>query len=214
MRDLDKNEIYYTGSLNKNQLEILLDWLNKNDTGWEDYSIDGFLEINGSDSLKYSNGSWGWESNENQTKNAKELFYTLENVQVDCRELRDEQIKEMVNVFEKASFNLDLDEITGEHFYLRLAKCEESVDFFKLDNTKTTITYEKFMELFSDTLVGDVIEGTETTDEVSPIKLSSLFSSREKENEKRTLKLKKTLKYLLKRDIILTPKQYKKLWKK
>ena len=121
MRDLDKNEIYYTGSLNKNQLEILLDWLNKNDTGWEDYSIDGFLEINGSDSLKYSNGSRGWESNENQTKNAKELFYTLENVQVDCRELRDEQIKEMANVFEKASFNLDLGGITDEHFYLRFA---------------------------------------------------------------------------------------------
>ena len=49
---------------------------------------------------------------------------------------------------------------------------------------------------------GDVIE---TTDCVTPI------SSRE---EKQSLELKKTLKYLLKKDIILTPKQYKKLWKK
>ena len=77
----------------------------------------------------------------------KEIL-TLENVQVDCRELTEEQIKKMADVFENSGFNLDLDEITGEHFYLRLAKCEESVDFFKLDNTKTEITYEKFMKLF------------------------------------------------------------------
>lgn len=228
---------------------------------------------------------------------------TLENVQVDCTNLTEEQVKEMSDVFEKNGFDVDLDGITDEHFYLRLAKCGGSVDLFRLDDTKTTITYDKFMELFGEkeeseeiltldsiqvdcseltegqikemcnvyksngykqwmnkdalkiednytylridwenefcmngkssfktiitydkfmelfgendklppykeaplkwnygSLVGGVIKGIETIDEVSPI------SSREKE-------LKKTLKYLLKKDIILTPKQYKKLWK-
>ena len=209
MRDLDENEIYYTGSLNKNQLEVLLDWLKKNDRGWEDYSIDGLLEINGTYSLLYSDGSWCWSGNTFKTKNAKELFYTLENVQVDCTELTKECIKEMADVFDKTGYkyingnkNAAL-KVENDYKFLYLEEDKEIVVGI-VDNNKTTITYEKFMELFSDTLVGDVIKGTETTDEVSPIRL---FFSREK-------KLKKTLKYLLKRDIILTPKQYKKLWKK
>ena len=203
MRDLDKNEIYYTGSLNKNQLEILLDWLNKNDTGWEDYSIDGLLEINGTDSLKYSNGSWGWESNENQTRNALELFYTLEDIQVDCSYLSKEQIKLMADVFKTHGYEIGSLFLFGEYSFIR-NNFGKYCMVAKKDKNKISITYEKFMDLFSDTLVEDVIKGT---DELTPI---SLFSSREKESEK----LKKTLKYLLKRDIILTPKQYKKLWNK
>ena len=216
--NLDEKEIYYTGDLNRQQFEVLLGWLEKNDTGWEATNIEDIQNLNGCDSLKYSDDSWEWELNEKQTKNAKELFYTLENIQVDCSELMEEQIKEMADVFENNGFNVDLDGITDEHFYLRLTKCRKSVDLFRLDDTKTIITYEKFMELFGEnekvtpyeevplkwnyeTLVWDGIKGIETIDEVSSI------SSREKE-------LKKTLKYLLKKDIILTPKQYKKLWKK
>ena len=216
--NLDKKEIYYTGDLNRQQYEVLLDWLKKNDTGWEETDVEELEYLYGYDSLRYSNESWEWELNEEQTKNAKELFYTLENVQVDCRELIEEQIREMCDVYESNGYKqwTDPDALIKTDFYNYL-RIDWANEFYLTgeSGTKNTITYEKFMELFGeneklppykkaslkwnyDTLVGDVIE---TTDEVSPI------SSREKE-------LKKTLKHLLKKDIILTPKQYKKLWKK
>ena len=153
MRDLDENEIYYTGSLNKNQLEVLLDWLKKNDRGWEDYSIDGLLEINGTNSLLYSDGSWCWSGNTFKTKNAKELFYTLENVQVDCRELSEEQINNIKTIVENSGYETN-------NGYYRNINYKFNYYFFKLDNSKTefyfgeeachktTITYDKFMELF------------------------------------------------------------------
>lgn len=208
--NLDEKEIYYTGDLNKQQFEVLLNWLKKYDTGWEDTNIEDIQILNGYDSLKYSNESWWWELNEEQTKNAKELFYTLENIQVDCRELSEEQIKEMAYVFNTNGYKTwnnirALKKDTHTHLFLEIGIGNEVYLNYKKEN-KTTITYSKFMELFGDVKVStdNLVKGTETIDEVTPI---SLFSSREK-------RLKKTLKHLLKKDIILTPKQYKKLWKK
>lgn len=100
-----------------------------------------------------------------------------------------------------------ISEIEFEDYYLD-EDCDEVLwNSFCVDSS-VIMKDGVWLEIENDkALVEDVIEGTETTDEVSPISLSSIFSSREKE-------FKKTLKYLLKKDIILTPKQYKKLWKK
>lgn len=86
------------------------------------------------------------------TTNAKELFYTLENIQVDCRELSEEKIKEMADVFEKAGycyfqsdkkFSLN---IIDDNYYLHIYEGEIIIDC--MVEGLNEITYEKFMELF------------------------------------------------------------------
>lgn len=76
----------------------------------------------------------------------KEL--TLENVQVDCRELTEEQVKEMANVFENNGFIIGNLAILGKYYFLshlRYRCCTTNIH----DEKKTTITYDKFMELFA-----------------------------------------------------------------
>ena len=149
---LNKECAYDLSELTSEQWDLLKPILNKNSVikfnydSLEDNFRDGFKTI-----YFTSESNWALRDDyvNEPTINAKELFYTLENVQVDCRELTEEQIKKMADVFENSGFNLNLNGIYDEYFYLRLAKNEGSVDFFKLDNTKTEITYEKFMELFA-----------------------------------------------------------------
>src|SRR5690606_5327030 len=78
-------------------------------------------------------------------------FLTLENVQVDCRELTEEQIKEMCKVYESNGYrqwnNQDSLKLIGNFTHLRIDWENEFYITSDLD-TKTTITYEKFMELF------------------------------------------------------------------
>lgn len=259
--NLDEKEIYYTGDLNKQQFEILLDWLEKNDTGWEDTNLENIQILNGCDSLKYSNKSWWWKSNEEQTKNALELFNkdselykwykyddgSLFYVTSECKKghlygygldkdswvyygeedeyrcvfnnvaknyktpaTKEEVEERLTQEAIKRGFNVGYE--SGKYVYFIHDKDwyynDKSNTFFVRQKNGTWNTIMKdgvWLEIENDkALVGDVIKGTETTDEVSPI---SLFSAREES-------LKKTLKYLLKKDIILTPKQYKKLWKK
>lgn len=82
------------------------------------------------------------------TTNAKELFYTLENIQVDCRELSEEQIKQMADVFKKAGFAMGSLYQTETYFHLN----DDNQNYCMVGqyfSDKTTITYKKFMELFS-----------------------------------------------------------------
>ncbi|AXF52374.1 MAG: hypothetical protein [Caudoviricetes sp.] len=95
---------------------------------------------------------WVFKSNESFTKevvNAKELFYTLENVQVDCSELTEEQIKEMADVYKNNGFIIGTLNIVANYKYLNDANNNYCV-VNKYLKSKTTITYEKFMELFGD----------------------------------------------------------------
>lgn len=74
-------------------------------------------------------------------------IYTLENVQVDCSELSEEQIKEMANVFEKYVCEVGGLWISGAVKYLLI---EDNICFIgSSKKNKHTITYEKFMELFA-----------------------------------------------------------------
>lgn len=209
---LNKNKIYDLSELTIDELYNVWNYLRQNNKSWEDYPFTEMIIYQKTHFLCFNSRNWRCDDTIKPTANAKELFYTLENIQVDCTNLTEEQVKEMADVFEKNGFDVDLDGITDEHFYLRLAKCGDSVDLFRLDDTKTTITYDKFMELFGEneklppykevplkwnyqTLVGGNQVVIEHTKEFIPSK-------------------KQVLKYLLNRGIILTPKQYKKLWKK
>ena len=157
MRELDKNKVYDLSELTSEQWDLLKTILNKNSLikfkydSLEDNFRDGFKTI-------YFNSESNWVLQHNNdvnepTSNAKELFYTLENVQVDCSELTKECIKEMADVFDKTGYkyinrnkNLAL-KVENDCNFLYLEEDKEIVVGI-VDNNKTTITYEKFMELF------------------------------------------------------------------
>ena len=77
----------------------------------------------------------------------KEL--TLENVQVDCRELTEEQVKEMLSVvddrLEPLNSSFDLDK---KCVYFSFNKYCKLFGFYGFDEEQYEITYEKIMELF------------------------------------------------------------------
>ncbi len=129
MRELDKTKIYDLSELTSEELDKLF----KGTYCYEEHK-----------SLKYyafEHDSWcitNIASEKLKITNAKELFYTLENIQVDCRELTKEQIKEMAYVFEEFGFKKG----SVIRSYTKL--------YYNSENIKTTITYEKFMELFAD----------------------------------------------------------------
>ena len=83
-----------------------------------------------------------------QVTNAKELFYTLENVQIDCSELTEEQIKEMADVFKKYGYEIGTLDLFEKYCFIRKNSSKYCI-VAKKDENKNTITYEKFMELFS-----------------------------------------------------------------
>lgn len=137
MRKSDKNKVYNLSELTSEELQ-------------EVYKIV-FEPTRRYKSLEFSDGSWGFNnSKEKNRTNAKELFYTLENIQVDCSNETKKRIKEMADIFEKYGYkiwdnknalkkdsNLFLDVGMGNEVYLNFKK-----------EDKTTISYEKFMELF------------------------------------------------------------------
>lgn len=76
---------------------------------------------------------------------------TLENIQVDCRELSEHQIESMCEVFLKNGYDYYNTKsfALNRNWEYQFMQCDE--DGFLIDsvsNGKTTITYEKFMELF------------------------------------------------------------------
>lgn len=101
--------------------------------------------------IVYSINQAHWQVGDNtndEKTNAKELFYTLENVQVDCSELTEEQIKEMADVFENNGYTIGSLFLLKEYCFMKRKKIVKYCSVGKKDKTKTTITYEKFMELF------------------------------------------------------------------
>lgn len=140
MRELDKTKVYSLEDLTSDELQNI-------------YKIV-FEPTRRYKSLEFSDGSWVFNNSKDKNRtNAKELFYTLENIQVDCRRLTREQIKEMADVFESNgyinSIGLNVYDI---YFVLRQKWNKEDRNFGILGDHKDdrfiTITYEKFMELF------------------------------------------------------------------
>lgn len=146
---LKKECVYGLSELTDKQMTTLLFYLKTNDNDWELTNEKDFKKDLDNSFLFFAEETgWTW-THEKPTTNAKELFYTLENIQVDCRELSEEQIKEMASVFEKTGYkmcNPDNDlSVTKRSYFL---SCEDGYFIVFNNQNKNTITYEKFMELF------------------------------------------------------------------
>lgn len=132
---------------------ILLDTV-KNDKEWvekvqkSNLNITLYTDKNDTELFKKSFGKF-----EVKLIDSEEL--TLENIQVDCSELTIEQIEEMANIFHNFGFIVDYEELTLENTHTYLSKGEKDV-WVRLEcKSKTTIIYDKFMELFDTKKVMD-----------------------------------------------------------
>ena len=148
MRDLNEKHVYDLSELTNEELREVLLWLKYNDGDWIDCPFEEMIQYQKTDRLCFNGINWGWDhTTKKPTANAKELFYTLENVQVDCSNETEERIKEMADVFEKSGFDMGSLYKTGNFCYLNDNNNNFCFVGEYFDN-KTTITYEKFMELF------------------------------------------------------------------
>lgn len=73
---------------------------------------------------------------------------TLENIQVDCRYLTNDQIDEIADVFKKDGYRIGSLFLMEEYCFIRENKGKYCLVTTK-DKNKTKITYEKFIELFT-----------------------------------------------------------------
>lgn len=148
---LDKSKVYSLEDLTRDQFRKLYGWLLENDNGWQYVSFEHWK--NNKESLKYSGSSWAMYPVE-PTTNAKELFYTLKNVQIDCRKLSKKQIENIEEVFENNDYSVGIINLINSHYFFRYNG--ENYVFVGKDRTDDgfhTITYEKFMELFGTKVV-------------------------------------------------------------
>jgi|SRR5690554_1039317 len=78
---------------------------------------------------------------------------TLKNIQVNCEGLSDNDIEQMRCIVEKRGYLVNngfyrKPDSLLDYFYFKLDNNNNEFYFGKIGDTKTTITYEKFMELF------------------------------------------------------------------
>lgn len=156
MRELNKTKVYSLKDLTSEQKQQLLEKLRELDDPW----VGGAprLQLFSSKYLHYTNsynslGGW-FVSDEIYYKNkeivnAKELFYTLDNVQVDCRYLTNDQIDEIADVFKKYGYRIGSLFLMEEYCFIRENAGKYCLVTTK-DKNKTKITYDKFIELFSE----------------------------------------------------------------
>src|SRR5690606_21875890 len=151
MNALNKNKIYDLSELTSEELKKIFEYL-KNTHNWDNVIFENLSEFSNLKENVLLCESYGWSMKYNYykpciTTNAKELFYTLENIQVDCSELTEEQIMDMANVYKNNGFIIGTLNIVANYKYLNDNNNNYCVVNKNLKN-KTTITYEKFMELF------------------------------------------------------------------
>lgn len=147
MKELNEKCVYSLEDLTSEQLKELAKYMQDNH-GWKG-------QVPHTD-LFWHDASETWLYNKlekvNDMVNAKELFYTLENVQVDCRYLTNDQIDEIADVFEKAGYKVWDDDcaldVSDFNYLLEFTGSEVFVSVGSEE--KITITYEKFMELFAE----------------------------------------------------------------
>lgn len=83
---------------------------------------------------------------------------TLKNIQIDCTDLTEVQIKQMADVFIDNGIKVDFTFIykSAGHFFMSLCSRTNDVWLREYQNDLTTITYEKFMELFDKKKVNEM----------------------------------------------------------
>lgn len=140
MRKLDEKKSYYVLDLSDVQKDELLQVIEMKPSNR--INLDIYMYI------YFKNGRWlSCNTNDNIIVSSKELFYTLENIQVDCRELSNIQIKIMADVFENNRFKLQGSLAVSKQYY-NIGVSEFGYAITLKEENKTTITYDKFMELF------------------------------------------------------------------
>lgn len=132
MKELDKTKVYDLSELTSEELNNVWKYLKKTDEHWYTCPLEEVLNQSKTDRLLFDKHNWGWCNVSKPTANAKELFYTLKNVQVDCRGLTEEAHKETSN---KLNYELDFNFIT--QLAERMAQNKhkyEPYNWQKLDN--------------------------------------------------------------------------------
>lgn len=149
MRKLNEKHVYDLSELTREELNEVWKYLTKIDEDWYTCPLEEVLSQSKTDRLLFDGHNWIWCDISKPTANAKELFYTLENVQVDCTELSEEQVKEVVSVVDDKldPFN-NLIDLGEECIYFSFNKYCRLFGFYGFDEEQYEITYEKFMELF------------------------------------------------------------------
>lgn len=221
MIKLDKTKIYDLSELTSNELDRLLKHMQEN-YGWGSNNIHT--------DLFYKVGE-GWLYNKvdkvSNMTNAKELFYTLENVQVDCRYLTEEQIDEMADVYKNNGFRIGSLYLSSDYYFLNDNNCNYCLVNTSLKN-KTTITYEKFIELFGNKEKSEEFKNlvevlNEELEESRNEDYCYVFSDDSKElfkansiGEGVNIRLELTpegvVKFLANKGVFLSPEDYKKLF--
>lgn len=155
IRDLDRNEVYSLEEIKKDSVkfDLLKEWLRENERNWSEFN---FEELNESICLRYNIDDKEWLlSNKNiPTKCALTLFeLDITDYQVDCTDLSKEQIEEMGSVL----LLKGKDYLSSKKFALSrnhnsdfLISSDESFYITNKQDDKTTITYDKFIELFGE----------------------------------------------------------------
>lgn len=148
MRELNEKHVYDLSELTSEERKELLNYLAQNFNNWVSSK-----EFHENHCLYFDDYGNTWFQGELvSTHNAKELFYTFENIQVDCRVLTEEHINRMKEVVIQEGYTLWNHKIAFElnNEVCYFVKNETDNDFLLsiFSENKTTITYEKFMELF------------------------------------------------------------------
>lgn len=210
MIKLDKTKVYDLKPLSEEEREYVHNWLKVNDINYKNTSFSWFnKKIDKCDGFRFSDTykEWLFSITSSINTNAKELFYTLENVQVDCRELSEEQIEDMKEAVVKNGYTLwdykTAFELCNETRYFM--KNNGDADF--LLSTKSTdrytITYEKFMKLFGDKTVA-------SGNNQPPV--YSVGSGMTTNKISLSIKPEGVVKFLANRGVFLSPEDYKKLF--
>ncbi len=202
--ELDKTKVYYLGDLTEDELYKIAEMTDYTNN-FKEFKKDSkkyFLYFVGEWVLDYSS-----ILSKNSTANAKELFYTLENVQIDCRKLTEKQIENLKTVVIKNGYSLCEDSDAFDIFscfnYFSMSNGEKQYFFIRHeDRNKTTISYEKFMELFD----------KEKDEDISSLNIAENGWEEYKKQSAEEHKIEEIIKFLTEKGIFLSPEQYKKLW--
>lgn len=136
MREPNKNHVYSLEELTSEERKILaIECSNA-------YLLDEDTEV-----LHFDDEKWVVSNFENEEYvNAKELFYTLENIQVDADELDKDMFRDVVKIYNNNNFVFDDYKDESLNY---LSSVDNKLIFSRHRDKKNTITYEKFMELFA-----------------------------------------------------------------
>lgn len=107
IKDLDKTKTYYLGDLSRKESDAFFSWLSENDERWIDNDVElahrCFVSTTGYCFIYYHNNhsTWCVTDREDDYVNAKELFYTEEEILNASKEYFKDKPLELIEVEEE-----------------------------------------------------------------------------------------------------------------